>query len=302
MKSLLAFPIGFVIWITVGSIPKMLGMDKGFGVFFFLLIGPVAGIFVGYRWLSHFQDIECAEAQRELDAENQKRAEESRQAEQHTLALRLVTLVSDSVQTASTLPQLVRESESALDSAEQEFSDGAFAPFWDAVETAATRLATFNNTVQQLIQNSTFHRSESSKLDTRPAPFQLGVDTLPDASHTAHRMRSVVRRAQKDFHFATIYEQRKTNQLLVAGFSTLGQAINELGDRLDSSLESLASSISIAISDQTSALVSELETSREQAASDSAAQREHESKEREMLDNIQRRRKPRPPGLRDGEY
>jgi len=36
----------------------------------------------------------------------------------------------------------------------------------------------------------------------------------------------------------------------------------------------------------TSAFASELETSREKAASDSAAQREHEREEREKLDNI----------------
>ena len=88
--------------------------------------------------------------------------------------------------------------------------------------------------MQRLIQNSHFYTEEAPKLETPPPPFQLGLQTLPDASHTANRMRAVVRRAQKDFHFATIYEQRKTNQLLVAGFSSLGQAINELGDRLDS--------------------------------------------------------------------
>jgi len=32
-----------------------------------------------------------------------------------------------------------------------------------------------------------------------------------------------------------IYEQRKTNQLLVAGFGNLAHAINDLGDRLDTS-------------------------------------------------------------------
>jgi hypothetical protein len=122
-------------------------------------------------------------------------------------------------------------------------------------------------------------------------------------------MRGIVRRAQKDFQFASIYEQRKTNQLLVGGFASLAQAINQLGDRLQSSLESLATSISISVSDlvsaqeaAASALASELQLSREQALEDSDARREHERQERGMLDNLQRRRRPFPPGLGDGQY
>ena len=251
----------------------------------------------------------------ELDRKQREREEQARRVaeQQRALAVRLNDLVSDSTRTAATLPNLVRSAETTIDLAEQEFEDGAFAPFWDAVEQAANKLASFEATIQKLIQNSSFYTGEAPKLQTPPPPFQLGLETLPDASHTANRMRAVVRRAQKDFHFATIYEQRKTNQLLVAGFSTLGHAINELGDRLDSSLERLASSVSIGISDlasditsaqerMTSKLSAELELSREQAATDSEAQREHERKEEEMLDNIQRRRRPLPPKLRDGEF
>ena len=240
--------------------------------------------------------------QAQKEAESRRRAAEQHSAAQRALALRLTNVISESTRTATDLPKLVQTAENTIDLAEQEFQDGAFAPFWDAVEQAANKLASYEATIQRLIQNSDFYTGEALKLETPPPPFQLGLQTLPNASHTANRMRAVVRRAQKDFHFATIYEQRKTNQLLVAGFSTLGQAINELGDRLDSSIERLASSVSISVSEQTTALVSELEMSSEQAASDAAAQREHEREEREMLDNIQRRRKPRPQGLRDSEY
>jgi hypothetical protein len=52
----------------------------------------------------------------------------------------------------------------------------------------------------------------------------------------------------------------------------------------------------------TSELVAEMEATREQTAAECEARREHERQEREMLDNIQRRRNPLPPGLRDQEY
>ena len=63
---------------------------------------------------------------------------------------------------------------------------------------------------------------------------------LPDARPTAQRLAVVVRKAQKDFHFATIFEQRKTNKILVAGFSTLASAIYEIGDAISYSLNNLA--------------------------------------------------------------
>lgn len=289
-----------------------------------LVIGPILGILAARRTVGYFARLDekraaeeraraIEEEWRKQEIKNRKRDAEEHAAAQRTLATRLSNVVNDSIHSAANLSTLLRSAEEKIDLAGKEFEEGVFAPFWDAVEQAANKLANFEATVRQLIQNSQFYSGEAPKLETPAPPFQIGLDTLPDASRTANRLRAVVRRAQKDFHFANIYEQRKTNQLLVAGFSTLGEAIVELGDRLDSSLDRLASVVSISISDlasditsshenMTSRLAAELERSRDQAASDSEAQREIESKELEMLDNIQRRRKPFPPGLRDGEF
>ena len=93
------------------------------------------------------------------------------------------------------------------------------------------------------------HKTEMVKLDSTPPAFRLDIDTLPGATRTADRMHSIVRRAQKDFQFATIYEQRKTNQLLVEGFANLGQALNEMSYRLNASIDALSESLSDAIYD-----------------------------------------------------
>jgi hypothetical protein len=97
-----------------------------------------------------------------------------------------------------------------------------------------------------------------------------------------------VRAAQRDFEFATIFEQRKTNRLLVAGFSTLGQAMGELASRFEASLSELATSLAPAIEHGQAA------TARlvEHFGTDTQARREHEREVRAMLDNIQHRRKP----------
>lgn len=229
-----------------------------------------------------------------------KRAKERHQVEQRSIELRLANLMSDSTQIIGNLPKLVRDAEHALDIADQDFREGAFVPFWEAIEQAANRLATFQSHIQGLTRNVAAYKNEASMLDSPPPPFQLEVNKLPDASRTVHRMNAIVRSAQKDYHFADIYVNLKTNQLLVAGFTTLGQAINNLGDSLHSSLFELESSVTTAISESSYAhqraasdLLAEVQLSREESARDSEARREHEQKELDMLDNIQRHKKPR---------
>jgi myosin heavy subunit len=234
-------------------------------------------------------------------------------AEQRQLASRLENLLRQSTASARELPNLIAEAERSLDLAEYECGRRAFVPFWDAIEAAAKKLATVEMTLQRLIQNSQFYQKDVSELET-PAPlFQIGLDTLPDASHTANRMRELYSRTDTDFEFTSIYQQRTTNKLLIAGFSTMTQAIEELPDRLQSSLGQLASSVSIGISDlasrlassqerMTLALAREIRKSDDQSAGDAAAQRKDLRKLSEAADNIQRRKMPRPHRLGDGEY
>ncbi|MCY2995128.1 MAG: hypothetical protein NTY19_45800 [Planctomycetota bacterium] len=262
--------------------------------------GPIVGVLI--RILREFMR-QQAELMAQNAAEAQRR--EATASRQRALAGRLSTLLSQSTTSAGGLPALLFAAETALDRAEREFHDGAFAPFWDAVEDAANALARFSGTVDQLIGNAQSYKTHAAVLPSPLPPFRLGVHSLPDASGTATRMRGIVRQSQKNYQFASIYEQRKTNQLLVAGFSTLGQAINELGDRLHSSLEALGSSVNITIecaseeaSRKADALREQMQRDSEDRRTDerkgSEERRSHERQQREMLDNIQRRRKPLP--------
>jgi hypothetical protein len=56
-------------------------------------------------------------------------------------------------------------------------------------------------------------------------------------------MKSIVRKTQSNFQFATIYEQRKTNQILVAGFTNLAQALEYMTQRISGSIGDLANSV-----------------------------------------------------------
>jgi hypothetical protein len=275
------------------------------------------------RLATERREREAQERRRHAD-ERRRHAEEQHAAEQRRLSSQLATLMSNSKELAAKLPVLFQSAETLLDDAEVDFAEGALVPFWEKIEESATCLSTLEINVQNLIKNAQFYRKDASRLEQPPPHFQIGLDVLPDGGRSHERMRSVVRQAHRNADFAKIYEmrrihfeQRKTNALLAAGFSTLEQALNELGGRLDSSLNELATSMSMEISklgvdissshrEISSTVSDQLGRSREQAARDAKARREqaerHARDESTKLENIQRRRKPFPPGFRDDEY
>jgi Mg2+ and Co2+ transporter CorA len=115
-------------------------------------------------------------------------------------------------------------------------------------------------------------------------------------------MNGIVRKAQRNFEFSLIYEQRKTNQILVAGFRNLAQALEEMTWRITSSVDDLTSSVDrmhtslneslVRIHEQTERIASTAEGHRADAATQAIATGARERKALEMLDNIQRKRYP----------
>jgi methyl-accepting chemotaxis protein len=113
-------------------------------------------------------------------------------------------------------------------------------------------------------------------------------------------MQAIVRKAQRDFQFATIYEQRKTNQILVAGFTNLAQALKDMTWQLTASIDDLARSVDGMASTLDESLraihsrlgdVADTASRHADQASEAASQASmREQKVLQMLDNIQHRR------------
>jgi hypothetical protein len=124
------------------------------------------------------------------------------------------------------------------------------------------------------------------------------VSKLAVAATSAERMQAIVRKAQRDFHFATIYEQRKTNQILVAGFTNLGQALRDMKLQLAASIDDLVRSVDGMATRLSSihSLVGDLAATASRHADEAlygASQAvTREEKVLQMLDNIQRGRGP----------
>jgi hypothetical protein len=248
-------------------------------------------------------------------AEAEKGAEEvalrSHIQEQQRYRGQMVVLGDQTLGVFESMPGHLADAETYLDGAEFDFADRAFAPFWDWVEKAARALGHYDEGLRRIQGNASSYNTLVKEFETAPPEFPISPESvrkLSTGTATAERMKSVVRRAQRDFQFAVIYEQRKTNQILVAGFQTLGQALDRMTQQIVSSIDDLASSVG----EMTSTLNQSLSSihSRMGEMQDanvkhygrvSAEASQRAARERKvwaMLDNIQRGRKPLDAGFR----
>ena len=316
LGAILALPAGAIAWYAISLAFRMIlsicfGTDSAVtsnvSAMFFVFIGPIVGIAAipaTYRYFCTLADEEERRSREERDLIERRNQEAQRHHEetekrkaqnieiQAELRASLERLVSESFRIANGLAGLVDRANRSLDLAKDEFAEGAFVPFWEAIEAAAKSLATYDLNTQQLTANAQKYSALVLKLAEHKAPsFTLSVQTLPNASIVAQRLGQIVRPAQRSPDFDKIYLMMKNNDLLVRGFSSLGQAINDLGDRIEQSNDRLSSVISDLASSQADMLF-ELEKSREHLEDESESRRDHEKQQLEMLDNLQRRRMP----------
>lgn len=186
---------------------------------------------------------EAIEANRRVERANQSEIRRVKD-EANSLAQRLTGIYESSLKLASELPQHLKQAVHALGEAAVEYNDNAFSPFWDAIENAAKQLASFNDKANQLAQNANeYYRMLKGRKHTFPA-FPIEIRTIPDASSVLNEFRRVVRMGQTNHDFADIWELRRIQAVLIAGFRTLGEAVNNLGHTIESSISYLQQSIS----------------------------------------------------------
>lgn len=267
---------------------------------FFLLCvvgGPLIGFFQAFA------------KERARLAGERKAARECEKAEQASIHSSLVRTTTNSLTLFEKLPSHLITAEEFLNQAERDFKEGAFSPFWSSIEQATKRLGAFDDSVRTITKNSSDHIELAKRYKGGSPRFPLDINSvhgMAAAGTTTERLKAIVRRAQCNFQFATIYEQRKTNQLLTAGFTTLAQALDGMGRRIASSIDDLQSEISHMSSTLENSLgvigeeiragnqglvkgIDALHATAKETASNA---KERHDRALEMLDNIQRRRKP----------
>jgi hypothetical protein len=269
-----AIGVGVVILVSVAS------GNIGVGLVISLLV--VGTLQVSIR-LSSISDL----ARKKAAAEKQRAAHANDsevrrvEGEAASLTTSLMWTYDTSLTTVAELPRHLENAGNLLRQAESEYQENAFAPFWDAVESAARHLAEFNDKTKQLTQNAAgYYRGLEGRKHTFPA-FPIQSQTIPDATPVLTELRRVVRMGQTNFQFANIWEHRRTREVLIAGFRTLGEAVNNLGTTIEYSIQDLRHSVSSDLA----RVIEEQIKSRELVD-------QRMLEQNRMLDNIQSHRKP----------
>lgn len=307
--------VGFFLLVFCGVIYAIYHFTGWFGFI------AIAAAFIGYRLYRADQAnrarLEKERAQEEArlarEAAEKERKRKEAEAEQKRLGLELVKCRCSAAIAYAEIPGRLLKVEASLDEAEAAFEEGAFSPYWEAIERALCGLGDIDQTARQIISLADEHRrtavSFKGTVDAFPIAATDGERIEQLAGETRARLAVVVRRSQTNFQFSTIYEQRKTNQILIQGFTTLADAIYGLGDQLVASLSSMSAQIRRLEEgherrhhetlDAFDSLAASLVAATEEASEIAAKQRagiageQAEAAERQlaMLDNIQRKRR-----------
>lgn len=127
----------------------------------------------------------------------------------------------------------------SLKKAAFELQEEAFAPFWDAVESAASDLGDCHTSCAWLSANvKRYDEILVGREHSFPDCF-TGIEGLPDCRPLLAELYRLIRQAQRDFRFSNIWEHRQTRKVLIAGFSTLGEAIRNLENTVARSMADL---------------------------------------------------------------
>jgi hypothetical protein len=163
---------------------------------------------------------------------------EARQATQ--AGTRLLTALVDAVdrarESAHTAGGLIARAEGNLD-------ETAFSPFWDCIERAGGNLAVARTLMVNAARDLEHYQGLLVGREHSFPSTPISMSDFPDLENSVATFEHLVNKAQRDYHFAAIWEQRRTRQSIVEGFQTLGDLVVELTDAVTSAVDGLRQSI-----------------------------------------------------------
>lgn len=206
------------------------------------------------------------------------------------------------------IPEVLAKSMAALESAKGSFSENLYYPFWDEIEEAAKLLQKYHQLLSDLDSARQDYLLSSAKFGGAVPNFPVTgkfTANLTGAQNVAEEIKRVVRRAHQEPQFSSIYAARMTNEILKSGFSNLIRAVDgvsmEIGqmtNQLDSSLKSLERQQKLSgerLAEHSSRIenqAAEAVFSGKTIVNLNRESAERETRMVEMLDNIQRGKKP----------
>ncbi|MCV2393305.1 hypothetical protein OEB99_03200 [Actinotalea sp. M2MS4P-6] len=243
--------VGFVVFIVWGFVsPILIERDKyeyfGFtwiNLFGWEAIGVIGGLALGAVAISrHDARVRAAADTQRVAAgrlERERHAEQRRQLEE-----RISGYAARAEREFTGLPTTLTQAADLHDEALEHFREGAYSPFWSAIERAFVLLGTYNAALRTIQTCADDHaRTRQSYLAgggspdvVAPFPVTLvAAEATGAAEPVAAALRTLAYRAQKDPVYAQIWEQRRTTAAVVQGFTSLEHAVGSLATTVQQS-------------------------------------------------------------------
>lgn len=163
--------------------------------------------------------------------------------EQTKVNMSIREITNNSIECFKNISRNQLEAQKALDDAEVNFRAGAYSPFWDAVEKATSELGLFSENLAELSSNLKAYLQWVPLYHRTPPEFPVTSEELEKLhkigaeNALAKRLSAIVSNAQRDYQFASIFEQRKAQKILVAGFENFADAMNNVGSQISNQIE-----------------------------------------------------------------
>ena len=147
------------------------------------------------------------------------------------------------------LPYCEESTKQSLERAKIEFSENVYSPFWSEIEEASKILACYIEAVNQLCLNSEVYTYTLKNLSHNfPMPFPFATN-ISISQTVMNEYKAIIRTAQTNPTFSIIWEQRRNSTILIGGFRTLENAINNMSNEISSALSDLKYSITSELSE-----------------------------------------------------
>jgi len=237
-KSIWGSNLDFImIAIVVEIIAIIVAIYSGGGSFWVLGLVVIVGYFIFNKVANDNDDEKLT---RDTIA-NQKRIA-NEEAEFYTGKLNSILAKSAEILNYI-LPYCEASAKQHIDKAKIEFSENVYSPFWSEIEEATKFLACYKEAVNQLCMNSEIYACTlENKRHNFPVPFPFATD-ISISKIVIDEYKITIRQAQKNETFSIIWEQRRNTQILIGGFRTLENAINNMNDNIFSAISDLKNSI-----------------------------------------------------------
>ncbi len=299
----------FALWlVVVNPVAVQIAMAPGHDTVLlflpFVMIGVVVGIYHLHGRIRGQADrvAELAQRRNARELEIKKLlADAEREAASTADSLRQLLLQAGDFLSRS--GQAVYAASAWLDRSTTDYEERAFAPFWDSIEAAAGHLATYQAMVRSLAAAAQrYSRTLSGRRHNFPV-FPYSTADLPPATDIVSRLQAIVRGAQRDYEFATIWEQRKTRESVETGFGSLAAAVRDVGNAVSATVQEAHSAIEGSLREARSELAQHSSAIVDAVAAAGTAGAEAADRQREelkailerqdrTLDDIRWRRKP----------